>query len=369
MTSDNDMDYGLPPKELLILEEYREQRPIFEKLLRVVKRILRENIEENKIYINAIEGRVKQEPSLAGKLERKSGKYDSLMDLTDILGVRVITFYSDEVDKIAALVGRIFDIDWKNSIDKRKMHEIHSFGYNSLHYICRLPKEIYFDPECPQMNEIHFEVQMRTALQHVWAVLDHDTGYKSGFEVPKEYLRNLNRLAGMLELVDEQFCVIRSGINNYRRQVQALVSSGCFDEVSLDGDTYANYLELRPFHELNKRIAAINQAEIHETSFGRFLRVFVYFGFKTLGDVEKLIKENSEDAYRLAAFQLGNTDLDIINSSLGVVSLCVVHILKQGGGVLEITRFFEVLNGTSANNKHRAESYYRVAQNLPFMKQ
>jgi ppGpp synthetase/RelA/SpoT-type nucleotidyltranferase len=368
MATDTKKDYGLPPKESLILEEYREQRVLFEKLLRIVKRVLRENVEENKIYINAIEGRVKQEASLAGKLERKSGKYNSLADLTDILGVRIITFYSDEVDKVAALVGRIFVIDWENSIDKRKMHEIHSFGYNSLHYICRLPKEIYYDPEYPQLNEIRFEVQMRTALQHVWAVLDHDTGYKSGFEVPKEYLRNLNRLAGMLELVDEQFCQIRSGINDYRRQVQSLVSSGSFDEVELNGDSFGNFLELRPFDALNRRIASINQAEIHETSLMRYLRVFVYFGFKTLGDIDRLIKRDSEDAYQLAAFQLANTDLDIINSSLGVISLCAVHVLKQGGGVLELTRFLEMLNGISANNKHRAEGFFRVAQNLSFMK-
>lgn len=361
-------EYNLPPKESLILEEYREQRIVFEKLLRVVKRILRQSLEENKIYINAIEGRVKAEDSLAGKLERKSGKYNSLSDLTDILGVRVITFYSDEVDKVAALVSRLFEIDWDNSIDKRKMHEIHSFGYNSLHFICRLPKERYFDPAYPQMNEIRFEVQMRTALQHVWSVLDHDTGYKSGFEVPKEYLRNLNRLAGMLELVDEQFCLIRSGINDYRRHVQSLVSSGSFDEVELNGDSFGNYLELRPFDSLNKRIASINQAEIHETSLSRFLAVFVSFGFTTLGDIDKMIKVNTEDAYQLAAFQLANTDLDIINSSLGVIALCSVHVLKQGGGVLELTRFLENLNGESASNKHRAEGLLRVAQNLSFMK-
>ena len=361
-------DYRLPPKEALILEEYREQRIVFEKLLRVVKRILRDSLKENKIYINAIEGRVKAEDSLAGKLERKSGKYNSLSDLTDILGVRVITFYNDEVDKVAAFVGRLFEIDWENSIDKRKMHEIDSFGYNSLHFICRLPKERYFDPDYPQMNEIRFEVQMRTALQHVWAVLDHDTGYKSGFEVPKEYLRNLNRLAGMLELIDEQFCLIRSGINDYRRHVQSLVSSGCFDEVELNGDSFANYLELRPFDSLNKRIASINQAEINETSLSRFLAVFVSFGFTTLGDIDKMIKVNTEDAYQLAAFQLANTDLDIINSSLGVIALCSVHVLKQGGGVLELTRFLESLNGASASNKHRAEGIFRVAQNLSFMK-
>ena len=360
-------DYGLAPREAMIIEEYREKHATYEKLLQVVKDILGKSIKSNNIYINALEARIKAEDSLAGKLVRKAGKYSGLSDLTDILGVRVITFYSDEVDKIAALVGSLFEIDWENSIDKRKMHDIHSFGYSSLHYICRVPKSLFNDPEFPELNDIRFEVQMRTALQHVWSVLDHDTGYKSGFEIPKEYLRNINRLAGMLELADEQFCLIRTGINNYRRQVQALVHSGKFDEVALDGDSYGNYLELRPFDTLNNKIAAINQAEIHETSLAVYLKVFLFLGFKTLGDIEKMIKENSEDAYQLAAFQLANTDLDIINSSLAVVNLCAVHILKRGGGVLELTRCLDEVNGVSEVNRRRAEHLYERAKKLAFM--
>lgn len=360
--------YGLPPKETLILQEYRDKHATFEKLLDIVKNILTKNITSNHIYINAIEARIKAEDSLAGKLDRKAGKYNELLDLTDILGLRIITFYNDEVDKIAALVGHLFEIDWENSIDKRKMHDIHSFGYNSLHYICRLPKKLYEDPAYPELNEIRFEVQMRTALQHVWSVLNHDTGYKTTFEIPREYLRNMNRLAGMLELVDEQFCAIRTGIIKYRRQVESLVHSGEFDEVTLDSESFGKYLELKPFDALNKRIASINQAEILEASHMRFLSVFSYFGFKTLGDVDRMLTSNSDDAYQLAAFQLAGTDLDIINSSLGVISLCTVYTLKQGTGIDGIERFLEALNGKSKNNRTRAENLYRVAQTLPFMK-
>ena len=97
MEKKNVTDYGLPPKESLILEEYRERRATFDKLLDVVKNVLSENIASNHIYINAIEARIKAEDSLAGKLERKAGKYNSLSDLTDILGVRVIAFYNDEL--------------------------------------------------------------------------------------------------------------------------------------------------------------------------------------------------------------------------------------------------------------------------------
>ncbi len=368
MEMPKDNSYGLLPKEAAILDEFRQRQGIFNKLMHSVKRILVENISKNNIYINAIEARVKGEKSLAGKLERKTGKYCSLGDITDILGVRIITFYNDEVDKIAALVARLFEIDWENSIDKRKMHDINSFGYNSLHYICRLPQNLFFDPDYPELNEVRFEIQMRTALQHVWSVLDHDTGYKSGIEVPKEYLRNLNRLAGMLELVDEQFCAIRTGINDYRRQVESLVHSGKFDEVALDGESFGRYLELRPFESLNRRIASINQAEVLEAPLSRFLHVFVHFGFKTLGDIEQMKAESTEDAYLLATFQLATTDIDIINSSLGVISLCTVHALKQGKSVAAIEEFLEALNGKSENNRLRAQNLYHVAQNLPFMK-
>ena len=312
MSEDSVEKYGLNPAETMILEDYREKMPIYERLRDFVCDLLKKKVAENNIYVTAVEARIKAEASLAEKLERKNGKYKSLTDLTDILGARVIAFYNDDVDKIAALVESLFEIDWKNSVDKRKMHELDSFGYNSLHFICTIPKTLFedsecpelneirfeIDPECPELNEIKFEIQMRTALQHVWATLDHDTGYKSGFEIPHEYLRNLNRLAGMLELVDEQFCKIRT---NYRYHVQSLVHSGRFDEVALNGDSFTNYLKLRPFDKLNQRIAAINQAEIHESSMMPFLKALKFLRFNTLADVDKLIKENSDDAYHLAA--------------------------------------------------------------------
>lgn len=359
--------YGLNPRGTLIVEEFREKRSLFEKLLVVVKGALEKSMAENRIYVTAIEARVKDEKSLVGKLERKGEKYRSLLDLTDILGARVITFYSDEVDKIAAIVDGVFEVDWENSIDKRKMLQLDRFGYSSLHYICRVPKSLCFDPDFPELNEVRFEVQMRTALQHVWSVLDHDTGYKSGIEIPRAYLRNLNRLAGMLELVDEQFCQIRSGINDYRRKVQALVKSGCFQDVALDGDSFQNYLQMRPFDALNKRIASVNQAEIHESSLMLYLKIFKMLKFTTLGDVEKLIRENSDDAFQLAALQLAGTDLDIINSSLAVVNLLVVYILKKGGGSAGVAAMFNELYGKSPKNDSWAARLFEKASHLPFM--
>lgn len=359
--------YNLDAHCSMILEEYQESMPVFLIMQEVVEKAIKERLEENNIYVTALESRIKKEKSLAGKLELKGGKYKDISGLTDILGVRIITFYSDEVDKIAALVDGLFDVDWNESVDKRKMHDLDSFGYNSLHYICSIPKSLYDDPQHPQVNTFRFEVQMRTALQHVWATLDHDTGYKKGVEVPREYLRNLNRLAGMLELVDEQFSKIRSDITNYRREVQSLVSSGNFEDAPLDGDTFRTYLKLGPFDKLNRKIAAINQAEINEISPMPYLEVLKFLGFKTLGDVDKMLNDNADDAYQMAVHQLGNTDIDIISSTVSIQNVIIIYILKNGGGVLGLERMFNILNGPSDYNRQRAERIMEKSQTSKFM--
>ncbi len=350
--------YQLDPHCEAILEEYREHLPQFEQVKNQVLSLLKEVFEEAGLIVASIEGRVKTEGSLAGKLELKGSKYASLQDITDIVGVRVITFYIDDVDKVASAVDRLFEIDWENSVDKRKAHEIDSFGYMSLHYICRTEGFPY-----------RFEIQMRTVLQHAWANMNHDTGYKSGVEVPKEYLRNLSRLAGMLELVDEQFSQIRSDLTDYRRRVQALVASGNLDEVQLDGDTFRSYLQLKPFDKLNKRIAAVNQAEIQDVSLMPYLAVFKAMGCKTLGDIDNLIKKYHEGGYQIACYQIGLTDLDIISSSLGPQDLCIAAIVKNGGGKRDITKLFDALNGESPSNEMMAEMLLEQVQDLPFMNQ
>jgi len=345
----------------MILDEYRDRLPILSKHKDVVLDILKRTLKENNMVVTAIEGRIKTENSLTGKLELKGNKYHTIDDITDIVGVRIITFFSDEVDKIAALVERTFEIDWDNSVDKRKMLEIDRFGYMSLHYICRIPKTLYEDPEQPLLNEMRFELQMRTALQHVWANMQHDTGYKSEVEIPMEHQRSLHRLAGILELADEQFSRIRKEINDYRRNVQSLVASGNFDEVPLNGDTFRSYSELRPFQRLAEKIATINQAELYDDSPMPYYKVLLHLNMKTIGDVERLRTECSDGAYQLALIQLAGTGLDIVAYSVALQNLCIVKILKLGFGVAGLTRMFNAIYGETAYNSQRADRIYRQA--------
>ena len=352
----NEMNYALDPHGEELLQQYRQRMSVFERAEKLAVKALQTTLKQQNIYVTSIEHRIKTEKSLAGKLELKGAKYASISDITDIVGIRINTFYTDDVDKVAAIVQRTFDIDWNDSVDKRKQHELHSFGYSSLHYICRLPKSIIDDPQMPELNDIRFELQMRTALQHVWSTIEHDIGYKGEVKIPDEYKRQFSRLAGMLELIDDEFSRLRTTLTDYRRKVQSLVSSGQLDEVLLDADNFRSYLEMHPFNRLNRRIAAVNQAEIYPTPLLPFVRVFSKLGLTTLGDVERLIADYSDDAYQLALSQLAVTDLDIIAENVAPTNLCIVYILKNGGGKAELVKFYNVLNGEQPRNVTLAEN-------------
>lgn len=358
------MKYQLDLHSQMLMEQYNERKPLYEHLLHLACDALRQALDGQRVRVTAMDSRIKEADSLAGKLELKGTKYHTLDDVTDIVGLRVITFYGADVDKVAAIVSETFDVDWSRSVDKRKLHRLDSFGYNSLHYICRLPKSIVDDARMPMLNELAFEIQMRTALQHVWSTLDHDTKYKGDVKVPREYQRQFNRLAGMLELIDEEFDRLRTTLTDYRRQMLTLEASGQLDDVDLNAETFRHFLDMRPFNNLNQRIAGINQAELYPAPMMSFLLVLQELGLETLGDVNRLIDDYSDDAYKLAASQLGATDLDILSENIGLQNLCYVYILKQGGGQAELCHVIELLRGEDPGNATLASELMKHAKEL-----
>jgi len=345
----------------MILDEYREKRPTFEAISKIVGEKLNAYVAQKGMMVNAISTRIKTEKSLAGKLERKGSKYRNLLDITDILGARIVTYFNDEVDVVSDIVTQNFDIDWENSVDKRKLLDPDRFGYLSLHYICRIPESMYHDPEHPEINQFRFEIQLRSALQDVWATIFHDTGYKSDFDVPREHVRSMNRLAGLLEVADNEFKNIRDSLHAYREKIHKAIFEKRYAEVQLDADSFKCYLETKPFDALNQRIAETHHLEIQEASSTSYLFIFHKIGFKTIEDINQMIQTCSEDAYRLADAQFAGKDLDIMASTVGLRNLCNVYLLHQGKGLEGLIWLQDVIYGKRPSNKELAKRLFDKA--------
>src|SRR5262249_43337388 len=51
-------------------------------------------------------------------------------------------------------------------------------------------------------------------LQHAWAEIEHDLGYKAG-NIPDKFRRRFSRVSALLELADEEFMNLKRGLATY----------------------------------------------------------------------------------------------------------------------------------------------------------
>jgi ppGpp synthetase/RelA/SpoT-type nucleotidyltranferase len=193
-------------------------------------------VQERDLKVHALVHRVKPRESLKYKISRPDKTYESLLDLTDIIGIRVTTYFEDTVDAVAKLIESSQRVDFAHSIDKRRLLGHDTFGYRSVHYVCHCEPAHLTSDLAP--SPVRFEVQIRTILQHAWAEIEHDLGYKSREVVPEPIRRRFSRLASLLEVADDEFRAVRSSLESYEAEVKGLLrdarSPVTLDGVSLD---------------------------------------------------------------------------------------------------------------------------------------
>lgn len=344
-------------KDRIILEDYRKKKDLYIELGNIVHERLTSIVKNANIQIMAIEHRVKTEKSLEGKLAHNGDYYQKLDDLIDILGARIICFFSDEVDKIGSLIEKNFVVDWSRSSDKRKLIDVSSFGYLSLHYICSVKKEEGFSDE---MCNIRFEIQIRTNLQHTWAQINHDLGYKNEFGVPRFILRNFSRIAGMLELIDDEFVRARDLMKSYTASVKQKIIDNCADDVHIDT------LSLSEFVKNNKvmkafcdKLSKTNKVEIDYVDPSSYIEQLKWFGIETLGGLQDLMAQNSDLALDIANRSLATSDLDIISSNTCLRSLCRAKLINDNYSEEQIVQFLMISLGDEERARKQAKFLIR----------
>lgn len=195
----------------LLIEEYGKRRPLYQEFAEVVRLILQEELQSKSIRVHSIEVRAKSIESFRRKATRmrvtepeKGARKDPLGKITDLAGVRVITFFPKtlaDVDRILHEQFEVVEIDDKSEV----LTVADRFGYRSVHYLVKLLPNRTELAEYSRFIDLVAEIQVRTILQHAWAEIEHDIQYKSVEAMPASVRRRFIMLAGLLELADREF--------------------------------------------------------------------------------------------------------------------------------------------------------------------
>jgi putative GTP pyrophosphokinase len=300
-----------------IIEEFEQKSPLYQEFAEVLHKLLKELLDDAGIPVHSITSRSKSKDSFVKKIRNSGSKYGCLRDVTDLCGLRVITHFEDDVARVAQVIESEFQIDVDNSVDKSKTLDPDRFGYLSVHYILTnnaLRSELR---EYRRFNGLKAEVQIRSILQHAWAEIEHDLGYKSRQAIPRELRRRFSRLAGLLELADQEFKTIRDELGAYSENVSERIREEPA-AVELNALSFQAVLGANArIKFLDARIAAQGGWKLKDPDIencAREVERLNYFKIFTVKEFEQSIEKNLNTIEAFAHSWLNRDDVDEDNS-------------------------------------------------------
>jgi putative GTP pyrophosphokinase len=200
----NEKAYQLPDR-LRTKELYESLHPHHEEQLRKIYRRIRLMLEQHG-FSPTIKYRIKRFDEYYEKLLRSARKRQGEPSITDLLGLRIICPFLEDVEMVEHLVKNHFDV--VEVVRKASGHSFREFGYDSVHLLVRV-EESENQFALPHTRRV-CEVQLRTTLQDAWAEVEHELIYKSRISLPNESIRRkLAALNATLTLSDLTFQEIR----------------------------------------------------------------------------------------------------------------------------------------------------------------
>ena len=163
----------------------------------------------NRNFIQMKTGRLKSYDSVCKKMQKKGLDLNfnqALEKINDLIGVRAVCAYVDDIYKVADLIEKQQDIRIIKTKDY--VNQPKKSGYQSLHLI--LEVAIPFQQE----NQwIKLELQLRTAAMDYWANLDHQLRYKRGQKQAAVINEELQQCASVITQLDQKMLEIRKKID------------------------------------------------------------------------------------------------------------------------------------------------------------
>lgn len=327
--------------ENLILKDFISKQENYKTVESFVTDSLKRIVKDNSFFIMDIQHRVKDVASLEGKLVRKHGKYKSIYDITDLVGFRIICYFEDTVDRIAEALEKEFWIDRDNSIDKRAVLEDTEFGYLSLHYICKIKESSGLNTD---VCNIPFEIQIRTVLQHAWAEIEHDLGYKSKFGVPKTIVRDFSRVAGLLEIADNEFRSLRDNSVKYTAQIKEKISNDQAEDVLIDIISLKEYINnSKSFSNFLEKIKKELSIDIEINSFNTgYLMQLQWLGINKIGEFYKLFQYTEDFVIAKLKEIVDSFGIDIIACSAILHLMLEGYLIKENYSDVQIKKYLEL---------------------------
>lgn len=150
---------------------YENRLPVYKKLRQYVDEIFQVNKKKRWHY----ESRIKQLESFCLKIE--TNRYENISEMEDFFGACLVVENSLSIDEALKIISGHFKVMYKRPKQSGFTHKSpDSFVFDDLRLYLIVPNSENKRPK--GIEEIVFELQIKTFLQHAWSIATHDLIYK-----------------------------------------------------------------------------------------------------------------------------------------------------------------------------------------------
>lgn len=208
------------PNKNLIKQNYDLYKNLLADILENVEKRVESCIKL--ISVPTYKSRVKSFDSYYKKILKNKAKelnQKELIVLTDLIGIRVICPFLEDLHTVQKIIEKNFEVVEVEI--KGANQSFREFGYESVHVLIKIPEDCV-----PQNNTLAIpknllcEIQIRTILQDAWAEVEHELIYKAEFNpFDKPLRRKLASINASLCLADTIFQEIRDYQNKLQQEL------------------------------------------------------------------------------------------------------------------------------------------------------
>lgn len=239
------------------IEEYLKRQDKYHAFSDNVEGLVRELLLVAGLEFVLFESRIKDVASLRRKIEEYAKNIDSLDEIGDIVGLRVVFLHQSQLELAEKSISAEFRV-YKHVSHEYDTKSVGTFGYRSRHLVVSINSTRSKLTEWNRFKGFRAEIQLRTVLQHAWAAHSHGLDYKPGTVGLEDPLRRgLSVLSAQLEQADKEFQALRDQADAVNLEYGRCIAEGRLEQVELTTGALRAYLDvLRPALEELRTFAA-----------------------------------------------------------------------------------------------------------------
>ena len=285
---------------------YVESLSLYEEYATRIRNLIQDLVEIEGVEFYAIEGWAKPPAELLTLL---SSLEENELSGVDLVTVRVLLRFPEDVLKIEEVVKSEFAIDSSRSVPSSGLEDPYRFGYPAVVYILSLSHIRAGLREWAKYKNLSFRLELRTMLQEAWATIFPKVNQTVGSISEKKLTRELVLLAALLEKADQGFLSLRNEIKDEALLVPPSNQIGAAKKASLDAEKLFTDEELyNLFRDDSSILARWNSAVLEagfpaftpsadylRESFNYLCNILRVAGIDTLSDVKKFLADLEND--------------------------------------------------------------------------